>query len=374
MQLSELIEKETIGVVVDKTNISPENLLSLIEEDFRDLNRVNALGFVSILKREYGEGIKLEKLESSIKGYFTEHVPLENEPILITAEKTESSSGFFKWSVIVLLLGGLWYLYNGNKLDSVLNNNTESTKSELKDTEVLKSDVSHESATQSVVVNSEANESKVEIQVEKALSTIENHPTKKSKEETNSSITTPVLPVEVVSSVESVTEVVVPKGEDSPILEADEEAKRIASDIENAKKEENQAPEEVAKNNQQESIKEIKESMKEIAKIEEPVADEEKQVTVIQNITVNPRVNLWFGFINLDTKKKIEYMTTDSKAIDISGQRWLLLTGHGRVTVATDSKSIELNDRAKHYFYMDSDEIREIDGNEFRELNGGRNW
>ncbi len=53
MDLNELIEKEGLESVSEKTNISIFNLNKLANEDFLELNRVKALGFLHILKREY---------------------------------------------------------------------------------------------------------------------------------------------------------------------------------------------------------------------------------------------------------------------------------------------------------------------------------
>ncbi|NOZ91242.1 MAG: hypothetical protein GXO60_08175, partial [Epsilonproteobacteria bacterium] len=50
MQLNELIEKEGLEAVSEKTNISLDNLNRLLNEDFEGLNRVKALGFLSILQ------------------------------------------------------------------------------------------------------------------------------------------------------------------------------------------------------------------------------------------------------------------------------------------------------------------------------------
>jgi len=105
-----------------------------------------------------------------------------------------------------------------------------------------------------------------------------------------------------------------------------------------------------------------------------PTIEEEETVDIIYSITVKPRLNLWFGFINLNTNEKREYTTPNSTTLNINEQRWLLITGHGRVTIITDSETLRISDKRKHFFYIDNTGVREIDYAEFKELNGGRGW
>lgn len=95
----------------------------------------------------------------------------------------------------------------------------------------------------------------------------------------------------------------------------------------------------------------------------------------ISTITINPtRGNLWFGFINLDTKKRREFMKKTSTPFDIKGGRWLLVTGHGYVDIVSEVKTIELTDSKKHFFYIDSHELKILTRREFRNMNGRRGW
>ncbi|MCK4440800.1 MAG: hypothetical protein KAU90_02255, partial [Sulfurovaceae bacterium] len=111
MKLGELIKSEGLDVVSEKTNISENNLEKLVDLDFEGLNRVKALGFLSILRREYG--IELDIIEDSIKSYFVEHTSDESEPVLVSVDREENKSyGFVKWIILFAVLGGVWYLYS----------------------------------------------------------------------------------------------------------------------------------------------------------------------------------------------------------------------------------------------------------------------
>jgi len=67
-------------------------------------------------------------------------------------------------------------------------------------------------------------------------------------------------------------------------------------------------------------------------------------------------------------------MRKSSTPFDLKGGRWLLTTGHGYLDIVSDLKTIELADKDRHYFYIDSKEIKEISRREFKRLNHGRIW
>ena len=123
MDLNELIEKEGLETVSEKTNISIFNLNKLANEDFRDLNRVKALGFLHILKREYD--IDTDKLEQSIKSYFEANPQVSDEPLIATKKNTKKKQkfairGLEKWIFGAILIGALWYLYSSGKLKDMV--------------------------------------------------------------------------------------------------------------------------------------------------------------------------------------------------------------------------------------------------------------
>ncbi|SFV53106.1 membrane protein [hydrothermal vent metagenome] len=341
MKFSELLERESLESISAKTNISIGILNSLKDSDFGTLTRVRTLGFLSILKREYE--VPFDDLESSIKNYFEQNgdiVDNDTEPILVSIDKTKRDTGLLKWIIILVLLGGLWYLYNSDKLGGNLSNNTEKKENQLNDNEALKSNVSEEKAKDNIIIKDAENENgtKVEIQTAEATKVTENNKTNKSLNSENRVIGSSKAKVEENNTVKVST----------PKKSKDIESTETAT---------------------QESIDE-----EETINKDDTTVDEDKKAKIIYNVTVNPRVNLWFGFINLDTKTRKEFMTTESTPIDVGEQRWILMTGHGRVTIASDSNTLEINDRIKHYFYIDSSELREIDRAEFKELNGGKGW
>ncbi len=326
MQLNELIEQEGIEKVAIKTTISQDNLNYLINENFEKLSRVKALGFLLILEREYKE-LEVSELRENIKLFFENNHPDYDNLIVVSRSSSTHKSGefsFFKWFVILGILVGGWYLYTQGKLDGLLQNITN------------KKDIyTNEKALENNTTEEEAE--KISI-------------TKDTQE-----------PVSIVAPVE-------PK--------IDLEAATV-----NVVAEENRTEKTVNKTETMQSS-----VAKELTKIKasQPLLSngeaaenkpEVKSVPVISTITINPtRGMLWFGFINVDTKKKKEFMKQVSTPFDIKDGRWILVTGHGFLDIASEAKTLEVSDRNKHYFYIDSKEIKEISQKEFRELNGGHGW
>ena len=333
MQLSELIEQEDIKKISLKTTISQDNLNFLISEDFEKLSRVKALGFLVILEREYKE-LEVTELRENVKLYFENNKP-DHDNVIIVSEVSSTKEGFsfFKWFVILGILFGGWYLYTQGELDSILENIT-SKKDVYGDGKALENNTSTEEA-------------------EKVFVTEDTH-------EPVSIVAPVVAKIDLEVESEKEENRTIEKFSESLTVEESVAKELAKADIAKV--------EEVQHLSTQEIVTEVKETK----------VTEEKEVvpvTAISTITVNPtRGMLWFGFINVDTKKKKEFMKQVSTPFDIKDGRWILVTGHGFVDVVSELETIEVSDRNKHYFYIDSTELKEISQKEFRDLNGGRGW
>lgn len=324
MKLSELIEQEGSHKISVKTNISEPNLSALENEDFSKLNRVKALGFLVILEREYPE-IDVEDIREKVKEHFEENITLDENVVVLSREKPIDGGGFplFKWFVILVLLSGGWYLYNEGELDGLLNNIQEKEEF-FDDQKALENNISEENAEKVVVEDTPVATVKIETpeapKVEESivLTSTDSNESNETTQEVNKTVATKVA--------EAATEVT----SDSSLQLQQEE---VAS------------------------------------------TDENVTAVEINTITINPtRGMLWFGFINIDTKQRKEFMKKVSTPFDIKGGRFLLVTGHGFVDIVSELKTVEVADRNKHYFYIDSKEIRELTKHEFREMNGKHGW
>jgi len=332
MLFNEIIETDGIEGVASKTNISTVNLEYLLEENFEKLNRVRALGFLLILEREYKEA-DVTELRTKIKAYYDEHLPVDDKVVMVAMDSVDSGFSFFKFFIVLSLLGGAYYLYSEGKLDSLIQK-VEDKKDFFDDKKALESNVSDENADK-VVVGKSNKESVV--------------------------IETPVAP-----KVETIVL------NDKTLDNKKEEKKEVESVLHIAEEEDlNKSVASVVKEVSKEFLK--KEGNATIALPKnKPESDEKETITTV---TINPtRGMLWFGFINLENKKRREFMKKVSTPFNINNSRWLLVTGHGFLDVVSEKQTLEIADNKKHYFYIDSSEMREVSRKEFRELNGRRGW
>jgi hypothetical protein len=337
MQLNEMIDKSGVEQVSSITNISIDNLNNLAEENFEKLTRVKSLGFLLILEREYRNDIDVSQLRERVKSYFEEHKPADENVVMVSKDSVEGGNGvsIFKWSVVFLLFLGGWLLFTQGKLDGVLKN-MEDKKDFFDDNRALESNVT----------DKEAKNVLIEISNKEPVT-----------------IAMPVAPVEKKISL---------IGEEA---KNDENSTRLAN-----KRDHNGSSEPTTESIVQEVVdsaeKVVEKTVEEVVSNAHENKDNKAQNDAsISTITINPtRGTLWFGFINIDTKKRREFMKKSSTPFDIKGGRWLLVTGHGYVDIVSDIESIELTDRKKHYFYIDTKEIKTLTKKEFRSMNGRRGW
>ncbi|SFV69658.1 membrane protein [hydrothermal vent metagenome] len=335
MQLNEIIDKDGVEKISELTNISIDNLNKLYNEDFANLTRVKSLGFLLILERDY-PGIDVSELRERVKAYYEEHKPVDDNVVMVSKDSVEGNNfSFFKWFIVLALFAGGLYLYTQGKLDGLLKN-VEEKEDFFDDNKALESNVTEQEAKNVVIKN--------------------------SKEE-QISIATPVAPTEkkitLISKEHKNKQNSTDSGRDSSKELINESQKSTESVVQ-----------EVVK-----SAKDVVEKTVEEVVTAESNETKKGSIAKISTITINPtRGTLWFGFINIDTKKKREFMKKTSTPFDIKGGRWLLVTGHGYVDIVSDIKTLEFADSKKHYFYIDSTEIKSLSKREFRAMNGRRGW
>ncbi len=108
MQLSEILEENSIRSISKKTNISEENLEALFAGEFDVLKKVKTMGFISIIEREYGADLK--PLREQAAAYYADHS--EESGMVLDAPMVERKKGKSKFSllvVLVLLAAASWY-------------------------------------------------------------------------------------------------------------------------------------------------------------------------------------------------------------------------------------------------------------------------
>jgi len=110
MTLHGILEEESIKSISQKTNISEENLQTLVDEDLPKLTRAKTFGFISIIEREYGD--TLASLREKASSYYEENAIHMNYSTAVGLSDGEAQTRSIRW-VLPVLLGllayGAWY-------------------------------------------------------------------------------------------------------------------------------------------------------------------------------------------------------------------------------------------------------------------------
>lgn len=143
MQLSDILEENSVNAISTKTNISEDNIELLIAEDFANLSKVKALGFISIVEREYAADLSVLR-ESALEYYNTHN---EAQGITLSTPALEEKNGRSKWVfiVVIALLGyASWYFltqFDKKNLNTILpftEEKTEVIDAQIKEDEIEK--------------------------------------------------------------------------------------------------------------------------------------------------------------------------------------------------------------------------------------------
>jgi len=122
MQLNEILENNTLRDMSIKTNIAEKNIEAIINNEFDKIRKTNAIGFISIIEREYNADLS-ELKKQALEYYETVY---EDTTVTLSQDLMEEGSGrsgFFKLIVFLLIIYAVWYAFENfdrEKLNSML--------------------------------------------------------------------------------------------------------------------------------------------------------------------------------------------------------------------------------------------------------------
>ncbi|WP_456449470.1 hypothetical protein [Hydrogenimonas sp.] len=94
----------------------------------------------------------------------------------------------------------------------------------------------------------------------------------------------------------------------------------------------------------------------------------------MESVALTPHVRLWFGVIDLETGKRVAKVSSDVFEFEPRGRK-LLVTGHGQFEINDAFGNLfKFKDAKKHYFLIDDGTVEELSSEEFKRLNGGKEW
>jgi hypothetical protein len=99
-----------------------------------------------------------------------------------------------------------------------------------------------------------------------------------------------------------------------------------------------------------------------------PVAVTKKTVSIV------PVNHLWFGLVDMETKKRENASIASAFVLDVSSRSWLVATSSAAFSLQDGNETITFNDAKEHYFKIDRNGIEELSKAEYVEQGGWPQW
>lgn len=93
----------------------------------------------------------------------------------------------------------------------------------------------------------------------------------------------------------------------------------------------------------------------------------------ITSFKITPKSEVWLGYIDLSTYKRYQKIFSDELALDPS-KDWLLAFGHGHINIEVNGIIKKFTTAKNIRFVYKNAELKEIDLEEFKNLNRGNRW
>ena len=289
MQLNDILEEHSIKAISKKTNISEENLEYLVASNFDALRKIKAMGFISILEREYHADLgRLKEQALEYYGSSTEDTSITLGLPLI--EEKRGKSKFLLFFVFLLLGSASWYFF---------------TQFDKKHLSGLIPFVDEKMIESFVGENEDA--SKEEIVEDLSIAK--------------------VIVANTQSTVENKDIIIVKK---------------------------------VSEEN--------------VTKRTETIAEDTAAVTAMENISIVPVGRLWFGLVEMDTKKRDHFSMAEAYELKVKNKTWLVATSSAPFSLVSAGVTRDFNDAKEHYFKIDKNNIQDLSKDEYVELGGWSQW
>lgn len=280
MQLNDILEENSIKAISKKTNINEENLEYLVASNFDALKKIKALGFISIIEREYHAD--LGRLREQALEYYGSREEVQSITLGLPIVEVKRGKSKFLILFVFLLLGyASWYFFTQfdkkhlSGLIPFVSEDKDISKEEIVD----------------------------DLSIAKAI--VSNTPI-------------PVESTEVAS------------------------VKKMADEN--------------------------------VTKKTETIAEDSIAVTSMENVSIVPVGRLWFGLVEVDTKKRDHFSISEAYELKVENKTWLIATSSAPFSLMNAGVTRDFNDAEEHYFKIDKNEIQDLSKDEYVELGGWSQW
>lgn len=315
MTLKEILEEQSVKSISKKTNISEENIERLIAEDFTQLAKAKALGFISIVERDLGADMKTTK-EKAI-AYYAEHPTEERVHIVLPrVEEKKGRSKLFLLLMLGLLAYASWYFF------TQFNKKTLTTMLPFKEEKSPEIDAPSFNDEMNMSVDKEDKAQEASLSLTDALT---------SSQADEAGVQTDI----VVANLE-------PKVEQPRTSEVQTEADKTPD---------------------------VNATGQSVVITQEATQDKE-----ITQIVLKPRNKLWFGIIDMDSGKRDNHVISNSFMLDVKEKSWLVATSSAAFSFINDEEIQEYNDAKEHYFKVSKAGINPLNRTEYITLGGYKKW
>jgi hypothetical protein len=370
-----------IKKVSNKTFINEADLVAFLQEDFTNINKTRALGFIQILEREYP--VKLDELKKSYLSFYQQGRKKEKQEFFVQPkiEKDTEWKKYLLWTMPVVVLAFLgWYF-------------TTQEKSELSNLESEQEMVSSDINTD-IVVEAEKNLTKYQDDQKKISASEESEeiinsarvsPLKRNNEEIDTA----------TNSDEGVDQnsAAMPKNDD---LDLDKMVKQMVMeynltlDANESVAEKNQTktpetatqqvivsnvPTTVKKESTKSAVKKVsKESRKKVTKKKNTKNKTKVSQEVINSkLYIVPHKKSWVGIIYLDDFSKKDFLIRKTLRLN-STRPQLIVVGQKEFEIFNNGYSYRFRGKGPVRFIYKDGDIMEITNREFRKYSKGTTW
>lgn len=361
MQLSDIVEKYSLKTMSERTNISENNLEYMIAEDFSRLTRPKALGFISILEREYDVDLKPLK-KAAIAYYKSNQYDTQSVSIgLPIDEKKKGQSKWFFFFIFALLVYASWYFFsqfNQHTLGNMLSLNELNQSKDLN----VSSDEQNTTNTQK---ESHENDG---LSIKNVLKSIGIDSTDDEDVDINAKEITEENDVIVVGS--SVQE---PNAGENNVTVVESNTK--ASNEVNTVTSNNATVVQDATNTTIVTDKKVDTTVTPTPEVNDTSTPKTVSPKKPSKVMLKPKRRLWFGLVNMSNKKRDHFSISDQYAIDVShNKRWLVATSAAAFSIKYNDETKMYNNGRAHYFKVTQEGITPLSKREYVNEGGWRKW
>jgi len=387
MQLNEVIEENSLATISKRTRISVENIEKLVNRDFSGMKRVKALGFISILEREFG--IETDSLKTECIGYFSPYPDEEFDAKLVVTipEAHETRGGqFSKFFMLLLLIAigyGAWYFMSNNRIGTADSNSTTVTSTSFVGSIVdqAKAWLGNSSSLDENPASSAPNSTGgvwAKSDNAEAATPLKENPTdtEKQKDEQNDS----AVEEQIIKQVKEEQQEIIAQGKEADnadiltiegLLEEGNTDINNADDIPAVSGDDALAVEvpSMADQTNADEIVAVKETKEDAKKKVKEKRSKNKSLVVL-----HPTKKIWVGYTDLTTMKRAARVIEEDIDFDTTESSWILVAGHNAFNFIIKGKTITPKKREKNYFLIEKGKAKAISQEEFQKLNKSKVW